>query len=505
MRACLLIAAWALIPIVLLACSVAGGSRPGGSILLPVPEDPTVSLAVWFDVGSRHDPPGKEGLAYLTGRLIAEGGTTERSYDEILDELYPMAASYDVRVDKEMTTLTGRVHKDTLDDFVVLYTDAFLRPAFSEDDFQRVRTDTLNYLEKSLRYASDEELGKAALHEFVFDGTSYRHPVQGTVEGLRAITPDDVRVFYERHFHAGNAVAALGGGYPGEFESRLTSSLAGLPAGPETPRETPDLSWTPIEGRQVLIVNKPGADASISFGFPVGVSRGERDWYALWVANSWLGEHRNSSSHLYQVIREDRGMNYGDYSYIEAFPNGGARRFPPNNVARRTQLFEVWIRTLPNDWAHFALRAAMRELEQLVENGLTEEQFELTRSFLKKYSLHYADTTSRRLGFAVDDRFYGIEDGHLARFRGMMDELTLAEVNAAIKKHLRLDDVKIAIVTGEADRLSAALAADAPSPVTYPTPKPQAILSEDEEIAVHPLRIGPGAIRTVAVEEIFER
>ena len=67
-------------------------------------------------------------------------------------------------------------------------------------------------------------------------------------------------------------------------------------------------------------------------GAPIDVRRGSREWYALAVANSWLGEHRNSSSHLYQVIREARGMNYGDYSYIEAYPNGGQRSVPPTGA-----------------------------------------------------------------------------------------------------------------------------------------------------------------------------
>ena len=89
-----------------------------------------------------------------------------------------------------------------------------------------------------------------------------------------------------------------------------------------------------LDGREVLLVSKPGADASISFGFPIDLSRGERDFYPLWVANSWLGEHRNQSSHLFKVIREIRGLNYGDYSYIEAFPEGGSRSMPPVN---RTQ------------------------------------------------------------------------------------------------------------------------------------------------------------------------
>ncbi len=163
---------------------------------------------------------------------------------------------------------------------------------------------------------------------------------------------------------------------------------------------------------------------------------------------------------------------------------------PPVNVPRRTQLFEVWIRTLPNAQAPFALRAALRELQLLVDNGMTREQFELTRTFLKKYSLHFAETTSARLGYAMDDRFYGIEGGgHLARFRRIMDELTLDDVNAAIKRHLRYDDLKIAIVTGDAAELRTLLASGAPTPITYATPKPDAILAEDRKIAAWPLEL----------------
>jgi zinc protease len=204
------------------------------------------------------------------------------------------------------------------------------------------------------------------------------------------------------------------------------------------------------------------------------------------------------------VIRELRGLNYGDYSYIEAYPEGGERTMPPVNVPRRRQLFEVWIRTVPNANAHFALRAALRELKKLVDGGLARGDFELTRKFLKKYALHFADTTSLRLGYAVDDEFYGLGDeGHLARFQRMMDELVLDDVNAAIERHLRYDNLQVAIVSGDAARLARALADEAPSPVTYETPKSAEILAEDREIAAYPL--GVTRVVTLPVAEAFER
>jgi zinc protease len=471
-------------------------------VLLKVPSDPTISFTIWFQVGSQNDPPGKEGLAQLTAQMLSQGSTTENSYEDVLAALYPLASSYSARVDREMITFRGRTHKDNLDRFYALFTDALLRPAFDESDFERLRSDALNEIQNSLRYASDEELGKASFYYSVFEGTPYDHPTVGTVKGLQAITLDDVRSFYRTHFTTGNTVIGLGGGFDDALLDRLQGDLAALPEGPHT--EPPAITAARFEGRHVTLVNKPGADASISFGFPIPVRRGERDFYALWLANSWLGEHRNSSSHLYQVIRSARGLNYGDYSYIEAYPQGGFRQMPPTNVARNHQCFEIWIRTLPNDKAVFALRAAMRELENLIDNGMSEEDFELTQKFLDKYILHYAETTMQRLGYAIDDRFYGLDESHLERFRRIVRSLTRDEVNAAIRKHLQADNLQIAIITGEPEMIQEQLVSGAPTPIEYESPKPDAVVQADEQIATLTLDIPSGNVRILPVEQMFE-
>ena len=473
-------------------------------VYLPVAGDPIVSYAIWFQVGSQDDPPGKEGLAWLTGQLMAEGSTTQNTYEQIIARLYPMAASYEIYVDREMTTLRGRAHKDHVASFQQLLADAYSSPAFTPSDFERIRNRGLSYLEKTLRYASDEELGKAALYDFLFAGTGYRYPVTGTVAGLHAITLDDVKAFYKQHYTRDRAVFGLGGGYDSAASEGFIATRDRLPAGPAASKARPP-EVAAFQGRHVVLVNKPGADASISMGFPIAVHRGEKDFYALWIATSWLGEHRNSSSHLYQVIRQARGLNYGDYAYIEAFPEGGFRQMPPTNVGRHQQMFEIWIRTLPNDKAVFALRAALRELRTLVDNGMTSEQFELTRSFLRKYIRHFAPSTQTRLGYAIDDRFYGIDDGHLARFVRMMDELTLDDVNQAIKKHLQYRDLKVAIVTGNADGLRQSLLGGAPTPIKYDVAKPDEIMRDDQSIAAEPLDIDASNLRVVPVDEMFAR
>jgi zinc protease len=476
------------------------------TVLLPVTDDPTISFRIWFKVGSQTDPPGKEGLAAITAAMIGEGATRANNYEQILDKLFPLAAGYSASTTAEMTVISGRVHKDNLEQFYPLLIQAIREPAFKQEDLDRIKSQTLNYLENTLRYSSDEELGKAVLYNAIFAGTTYGHLPAGTIQSVRAITINDVKKFYRDFYTTRNVVIGLGGGYDARLLERLRRDLAGI-----TPGWHPDL-WppepAPIRGRRVTIVEKDCNATAISMGFPIDridVRRGSKDWYALALANCWLGQHRNQNGHLYQVIREARGLNYGDYSYIEHFPDGGGLDVPPVNVCRSQQIFEIWIRPVPNADRHFVLRAALREFQKFVNNGLTEEEFREAQQFLSKFILHLAPTTIDRLGYALDDRFYGIKGSHLEDFRRAMGEVTLADVNAAIKKYLQYENMDIAIVTKDAEALKKALVDETPSPITYATPKPESVLAEDREISVFPLHIKAENVRIVPVAELFEK
>jgi zinc protease len=414
-----------------------------------------------------------------------------------------MAADVSEQVDKEMTVFSGRTHRDNLGEFYALLREILIEPAFTEADFKRVKEDHLNYVRTTLRYSQDEELGKESLYEFVFVGTPYGHNEEGHVKSLESITLGDVREFYETHYTRENVVVGLGGGFDRKFAEKVSKDFDGLPGGKPAQMEAPRPE--PIDGLHVKIVEKDAKSTAVSFGFPIDVERGSRDYYALAIATSWLGEHRSSFSHLYQVIREERGLNYGDYAYIEHFPNGYARNFPPANVARRQQIFQVWLRPVPNEARVFAFRAALRELQGLVEKGMSEADFELTRKFLKGYTLHYAPTTMMKLGYALDDRFYGIEKGHWSLFAKMLDELTVEDVNAALRKHLNYENLKVVFVTPDAEGLKKTLVNNDPSPITYGSDKPAGVLEEDKSIAAYPLKVKPENVEVLKIEEVFER
>jgi zinc protease len=215
-----------------------------------------------------------------------------------------------------------------------------------------------------------------------------------------------------------------------------------------------------------------------------------------------LGEHRSSMSHLYQQIREIRGMNYGDYAYIEAFPRGMFQFFPDPNIARRAQIFEVWIRPVMPQNAHLALRIAIFELQKLIDGGLTQEEFEATRGYLMKNVYLMTARQQHALGHALDAKWYGTGD-FTSSLRDQLAKLTVQDVNRVIRKHLTTKNMSVVMIAKDADRLKEALVTDALSPIQYDGEKPAELLAEDKVIGALKLGIPPQNIRITAVEKVF--
>ncbi len=474
-----------------------------GIVELRLPNSPIISFRVVVHTGSVNDPAGKEGLNALTASMIGNGGSESLTYQQIVDRLYPWAASISVQADKEVTTVIGEVHRDHLDAFFKIFWELISRPRFAADDFGRNKEDQLNYLTNSLRGNDDEDLGKEALNAMMYPGHPYRTTTAGTVEGIKAITLDDVKAFHAAMYVRSRITFGIAGGYPASFINTVKASLRKLPEGRnlDVPLPVPHAP----EGVEVMIVKKENRATAISFGYPIDVTRSSPDYYALLVANSYLGEHRTFNGVLMNRLRGDRGLNYGDYSYIENFIQEGGSTFPVPDIPRRQQFFSGWIRPVEPSNAQFALRAAIYEIRKVVDSGMTKAQFELTRTFLVNYSKLWVQTQSRRLGYLLDSKFYGtpyIVD----EVQRKLAKLTVADVNAAIRKHLQGRNFYVAIVAQDAESLRDSIVANAVSPMHYSgtTPSP-AVAAEDRTIEKLPLDVNPGRCVIVPSSDLFEK
>ncbi len=183
---------------------------------------------------------------------------------------------------------------------------------------------------------------------------------------------------------------------------------------------------------------------------------------------------------------------------------------PVPGVPRTSNYFSLWIRPvqiaegLKQQYtemkdinvghAHFALRLAIREVDNLIKNGMTKNDFEKTRTFLRSYNKLYIQTPEKQLGFMMDSKFYGRND-YIKEMDALIAKLTVDDVNRAIKKYWQVNNMYVTIITddSEAAPLAAALQANTPSPMSYSNLVKEGlnkeIVDEDAEVANYKLNV----------------
>jgi len=219
---------------------------------------------------------------------------------------------------------------------------------------------------------------------------------------------------------------------------------------------------------------------------------------------SYFGEHRSSNSYLYKQIRQARGMNYGDYSYIEYFPRGMFKTKPDANLGRSSQIFQVWLRPLrSNNDAHFATRAAVYELDKLIADGMSEKNFQATRNYLTNYAPQLVASQDQQLGYALDSEFYQTDE-FVKYVRKQFAQLSLADVNRVIKENLQTDDIQYVFISADGEDMKKRLLSEQLSPLTYNSEKPAELLATDKIIESYKLTLAVKNIEVIAVDSVFK-
>lgn len=486
-----------------------------------------VQVKVMIKAGSAADAPGREGTAFLMGQLLVEGGFGAPAAPVTKEKLAELTRPWgsrafpSVAVSKEVTVVSAEVPRDVFDRYVETVLGPMLsRPLFDPKELERLRGETLQSLTSGLRLERIEELGLVGLDALVHDKEPYGRPDQGTENGLKAVTRDDVAAYHKAWLTRGNMIIGLSSSDPA-LEKSVRRALAPLP------EASPAWGWAAPEkarGRRLLIVSIPNAASSgVHAGHRIEVTRAHPDFWPLYIGNIWFGTHRDGFSRLYVLLREERGYNYGDYSYVEHFEGRPYNLFPPFNTPRRSQYFSIWVRPVAHPYVPHVLKAITWELEELLRAGLTEQQCADARNKAKVLYLSLAETSERLLASRLDDRFYGLEPGYLPSYLKRVESVTCEAVNAALRKHLRPADLQYLVTTSAdaAAKLADDVASGAPAwgkaPADYqidvkeedgkklylvPEPKLD-VLRRDAVWAHHALGIGGESIRIVPVERLF--
>src|SRR4051812_3774421 len=153
----------------------------GNMIALPSPS-PLYQIQIMVRAGSANDPAGKEGTASLLGDALIEGGFGSAKAPVTKEKLAEItrpwgdAALPQVRVDKQATTISVLVPKESLQAFLRQVLRPMLQqPLFDAKEVDRLKKEALVNIQSRLRFEQQEQLGLQALDSVIFAGTPLGH------------------------------------------------------------------------------------------------------------------------------------------------------------------------------------------------------------------------------------------------------------------------------------------------------------------------------------------
>lgn len=409
--------------------AIKDGELANGVRLLSVQnnETPTVTVRAVFGVGQRDEPRGKAGLTALTAALMEEA-TTERSAAEFTEALKRLGASINVSAGKHDTSVTLKVLAKHLDQAMPLMMERILKPDFTEEDFARVKQQTMESLQQARK--TPQGLANRALGA-VMRGPEHplSFPRGGLPDTVANITQDDIQSYYKVHFPAHLRGVTVSTSLPHDTIVEALDGLAQLDVSEPT-RKAIAFQKPEIDGRTVYLVNKEGAaQSSLRASQHALPYDALGDYYLAGLGNFPLGG--NFSSRINLNLREDKGYTYGARTYLSGEPDSGLYTFSSE---------------VNKDATADALSEVITELENFDNEGMTEAEFDYLRSAIGQQEARKYETPGKKLGLLNRILAYDLPLDYRSQQNAILQETDRETLNRVITDLLEPEKLSFVVV-----------------------------------------------------------
>jgi predicted Zn-dependent peptidase len=329
----------------------------------------TVSLGIWVDVGTRHEPAEINGVAHFLEHMAFKG-TERRSARAIAEEIEAVGGHLNAYTSRESTAYYAKVLKEDVPLALDVLADILQHSTFEPEEMERERTVIL----QEIGQANDtpDDIIFDHFQECAYPEQAMGRPVLGRPEIIRRLGHDEVGAYLRNHYGARRMILAAAGNLEHERVVRLAETLlSDMPAEREVATEPARYAGGDRREERDL------EQLHLVLGFP-GLALDDADFYAGSVLTTAFGG--GMSSRLFQEIREKRGLVYTIHCFGHSYRDGG--------------LFGVYAGTGEEEAAE--LVPALCEEVRKLEDGLSPVELARAKTQLKAGLLMSLESTSAR-------------------------------------------------------------------------------------------------------------
>jgi len=408
---------------------------------------PLVSARLSFNAGTADDAAaGKAGVANLTASLLTQG-TETRSAPEIATEIERLGADIGAGAGVDFTNVFASSPANVFPQTMVLMADIVRNPAFTAEDLDREKTQTLNGLRVQL--AQPGPVAGLAAARAVYGDAPYAVPGSGTPASIPSIGREDLVAFHGGMYQPSNATLVFSGDITPDAAYALAEQAFGdWQAGPAgAPVADPA---GPAAAPRVIVIDQPGAGQAAVVAAMRGIARTDEDYFPVLVGNGVMGG--GFSARLSQEIRIKRGLSYGAYSSLSAREDEGLL-----SASAQTR----------NDAVPQVAELILAEIARLSAEQATEAELAPRKATLVGSFGRSLETVDGLGGLVANLALYGLPLTDLASYDEDVNGVTPAQIQAAAAEHLPASNASL-VVVGDASVFIEALRAKYPNVEVIP-------------------------------------
>ena len=385
-------------------------------------ELPKVYLRLRIQGGRLLEGRKLSGLAELTADMMNES-TLNFTSEEISVELQKLGSSISFSADEDGTTMYIESLTSNIDATLAIAEEKLLRPRFEDDDFKRVKKQTLEVMEAMKK--NTQSIGFTYFRNQIFGDTPFGRVT--TKKSIKKIKLSDVKDFYNNYSPSISSLVVVG-----DIDRNSLLSKIDFLRNWKSKEILIPSSFSFPEAKQttIYLLDKEGASQSfIVMGHTADKYDVDGEHFKSKIMNYPLGG--GMSGRFFLNLREDKGWTYGANSMFMASNNTGA--------------FAMFT-SVKTEATDSALVEIFKEFNAYRNTGITEKELQFTKdAFLGREALKY-ETAGQKLGFLNRILTYDLDKGYIDTQADILNSLTKSDIDAIAKAKIQPDRMSILIV-----------------------------------------------------------
>ncbi len=384
---------------------------------------PYVSLALMVKAGSSYDPDGLEGLTKFVAELV-DKGTKKKKATEVAEAFAGIGSDFNASVANDYTIFSAGSLSADSQRLVDEFADIIIQPTMTDDEVTRVRQQLL--AEIVARRDQPEVIADQSFMQLLYGKHPYSKSTIGQKSTIEAIKKKNIIQHYLKYFRPNNSYLAVVGKVDDALRAKIQARFSEWIRQDVTPVNVNQAVKN--EGPKIRLITKGDSQqAQIRLGH-LGIQRNHPEFVTLRVANTALGGAFNSR--LVNRVRRDLGLTYDIASEFDA--DLGVGPFLISTFTKSETVGKV-----------------IREVEAVVreycDKGISLEELEATKGYLKGMFPRAIETSEKLAQNLLLLRLYGVSDNYLRDYLANVDELTVREVNKAIRQYIKPEQFRISV------------------------------------------------------------